>query len=601
MAEAKIDIRPTENSNEYRIDIYLYSSNESIRNIKLIEDGFNIDILLPLSLEEKGTVVELDKNKLKEQILREYYEYKKKKELEFNFSLKSKKEEYNVIMNTGLQKIMGAKLFILDENSMAVSLSNEVIELCQRSNVDYNDIVHNIKRLYKKEIDKCNLEGIEVLKITLCKRQLIADVSIKFLKTDKVLKGFYIEKNTDSKNIESFLVKLPIWMKKIGWRNKKYTWQNIQEYMSYEYKKFIHTMQTVNKNLSCDNQNDLGRILNAEKSPLVFYPRTILKEVEMVDDKITIDLVDAISQGEQGGLGPFEISILSCINKFQFLLTSEILDLARGGYIDFGWRKNFSPKLLRKSLHRMLQYGLITIYNFAAVNQNYDSDFTIFENYNESQFDAISTTRVYSMSSKGYTLLKELELARGGYNRFEKYLDGNTIKKRLICNQWIIYWLINAKEQIRQRYFRNSKFFATDLNAVVGVKLAGVIIFGQQPMICEPVRRVEKFEQDTMWLELAEKFKRICAVFKNINNVRYGYDKFIMKNRPIIVFLCEDEEHIKEVKNNLCDLFTEEKDQKIWFTTDLKIFNYGEKGKRFLEYQQNDTLKVIDRDYGIDF
>ena len=78
-------------------------------------------------------------------------------------------------------------------------------------------------------------------------------------------------------------------------------------------------------------------------------------------------------------------------------------------------------------------------------------------------------------------------------------------------------------------------------------------------------------------------------------------EPIVYTSRPVITYLCEDDEHVEEVIRNLNPLFEEHPNQEVWFTTDLRMFNYNMKGQRFKRLEGDQLVNVdIKTELGVD-
>lgn len=60
-------------------------------------------------------------------------------------------------------------------------------------------------------------------------------------------------------------------------------------------------------------------------------------------------------------------------------------------------------------------------------------------------------------------------------------------------------------------------------------------------------------------------------------------------------YICEDDEHMKEIAKLIASAATDESaKQEIWFTTDLRIFNYSYENERFFRLKGNGNLEKLD-------
>ena len=100
---------------------------------------------------------------------------------------------------------------------------------------------------------------------------------------------------------------------------------------------------------------------------------------------------------------------------------------------------------------------------------------------------------------------------------------------------------------------------------------------------------------------LREKIERLSLLFDNLDQLYHGKDEISFPQRPIIVLICEDDDHILETWNSVKSMLPEIHNQEIWFSSDLRIFNYNKRGERFLQFV-NDTPRPVEikEFFGID-
>ena len=342
-------------------------------------------------------------------------------------------------------------------------------------------------------------------------------------------------------------------------------------------------------------KNELGRIKNAEKSAFVFYPRTVLRAVASSDSsgseskRKLFDLVSALNKGSLGGIGPFEINILEWIAKLHYVTSTMLLDLIKAGYVSFGWRGDVTQAKLVKIINRMADYQLITLTRFVTVNDDGSLE-------NNSR----SVMRIITLERNGSILLHELGKNMTKYNAFDIFQDGNTVKRFLTTNQWLVYWLKTYKDEIGEDYETSCVIYLKGIE-YIGARIYATVTVNDYPMVAEPIRRVEEFEIDSNKQWLCEKIKRLSLLFDNLDQLYHGKDEISFPQRPTIVLVCEDDEHIFEVLETIKLILPEIHDQKIWFSSDLRIFNYDRRGERFLHFHNGElNLVNLEQVIGID-
>lgn len=343
-------------------------------------------------------------------------------------------------------------------------------------------------------------------------------------------------------------------------------------------------------------KNKLGRVQNATESPFRFVPQTVLRlEKSLTEDgenakgrkgrgrRLEGDLVEALTKGPNGGgIGPFEIMIVSWVERLRYSTSTLIIDLVRGGYISKGWREKIKKDKMVTAINRLERYDLVEISRFVSVDEN------------GIPLDANSKSvgRVYTLGRLGSTMLREMGKATSYYHAFDMYQDGNTVKRYLSANQWLVYWLINFPEQIGENYRTSGVVYryGSDLQ---GARFYATVTCNDCTMVAEPIRRVEEFEDKSNKAWVRGKLNRFLELFSNMDDLYSGQEKVVFPNRPVIVYVCEGDDHIREVWNMISDIALAHPEQEIWLTSDQRIFNYNAAGQRFLKVENND-FKVVD-------
>lgn len=340
-------------------------------------------------------------------------------------------------------------------------------------------------------------------------------------------------------------------------------------------------------------KNELGRIKNAENSSFRFFPRTVLRLEDALGDvkqkRKIFDLVNAMAKGSVGGIGPFEVNILSWVEKLRYVTSTMLLDLIRAGYVSSGWRGDVTQAKLAKIITRMCSYDLINLTRFMTVD---DEGNHLVSSY--------SVMRITTLGKNGSTLLRELGRSRARYNAFDIFQDGNTVKRYLSANQWLIYWLTTYKAEVEESYETSYVIHQKGVE-FSGARIYATVTLNDYPMVAEPVRRVEEFEAVSSRQALRDKLERFMTMFDNLDQLYHGKDEISFSQRPIIVLLCEDDAHMDEIWEAVHDLLEHKREQIVWFTTDLRIFNYDMKGQRFLTMDGGEKQPVkLDVYFGCD-
>ena len=499
-----------------------------------------------------------------------------------------------------------------EKDIIQVFMPREMNYYWNKTCIEWDQLVEIVTNEYRRQVlgedyeyisDSATIEFRRVQEVTSC----MADVNLPHKKS--TIKGFRIKK---TKGEERVVISTPKWMGR--WNDSRLTWYDLCSLITSEYNKSFKVEGKVPEShqkpidktvLSEDDEpstksdlvihgpkqqakekNELGRIKNAENSSFIFYPRTVLRAVDSSDSsgsdskKKLFDLVSALNKGSLGGIGPFEINILEWIAKLRYVSSTMLVDLIKAGYVSFGWRNEVTQAKLSKIINRMANYQLITLTRFVTVNDDGSLDSS---NY--------STMRIITLGRNGSILLHELGKNATRYNAFDIFQDGNTVKRFLTANQWLVYWLKTYKDEIGEDYETSCIIHLKGVE-YVGARIYATVTINDCPMIAEPVRRVEEFEIESNKQWLREKIERLSLLFANLDQLYHGKAEISFPQRPIIVLVCEDDDHMLEVWESIKSL-PEISNQEIWFSSDLRIFNYNKRGKRFLRFIEG-SLQPID-------
>lgn len=503
------------------------------------------------------------------------------------------------------EQIKGIHLVhIKDKDIIQVFMPREMNYYWNNTSIEWDVLVEIVSNEYRMQVlhedfehisDTVTIEFSNIQEVTTC----LVDVNLPHKKN--IIKGFRIR---EIKGNERIIISTPKWMGR--WNDNRVTWYDLCALITNEYNNCFKAESKVEETHKtpirpevlpksdatvdeCGSvihsfkqqpkeKNELGRIKNAENSSFVFYPRTVLRAVDSLEGngsdskRKLFDLVSALNKGSLGGIGPFEINILEWIAKLRYVSSTMLVDLIKAGYVSFGWRSDVTQAKLSKIISRMADYQLITLTRFVTVNDDGSLDSS---NY--------SVMRIITLGRNGSILLHELGKNVTRYNAFDIFQDGNTVKRFLTANQWLVYWLKTYKYEIGENYETSCIIHLKGVE-YVGARLYATVTINDCTMVAEPVRRVEEFElvSNKQWLR--EKIERLSLLFDNLDQLYHGKDEINFPQRPIIVLVCEDDAHMLETWNSIKSLLPEINNQEIWFSSDLRIFNYNKRGERFLRY-----------------
>lgn len=501
-----------------------------------------------------------------------------------------------------------------------VFMPSEMNYYWNNTSIEWDLLAEIVSNEYRRKVlhedakyisDTATIEFSNIREVATC----LVDVNLPHKKN--IIKGFRI---SEIKGEERIIISAPKWMGR--WKDNRVTWYDLCALITNEFNncfKADSKVEDIHKapirpevlpksDTAVDEsgsvvqsskqrpkeKNEFGRIMNAENSSFVFYPRTVLRAVDFYDGndskpkRTLFDLVSALSKGSLGGIGPFEINVLEWIAKLRYVTSAMLVDLIKAGYVSFGWRSGVTQEKLGKIISRMADYQLITLTRFVTVNDNGSIDGS-----------NASVMRIITLGLNGSNLLHELGKNINRYNAFDIFQDGNTVKRILAANQWLVYWLKTYKNEIGENYETSCLIHLKGVE-YVGARLYATVTINDCTMVAEPVRRVEEFEVVSNNQLLREKIERLSLLFDNLDQLYNGKDEINFPQRPIIVLICEDDDHMLETWNSI-KLLPEINSQEIWFSSDLRIFNDNKKGERFLRYNEDSLLPIdLKRVLGVD-
>ena len=324
--------------------------------------------------------------------------------------------------------------------------------------------------------------------------------------------------------------------------------------------------------------NALGRVKVANGNAFKFVPHTMMR-LENSGRNSARALELAMTNPETSGIGSFEIEVLDWVSQLKYSTKAMLLDLVLSGFISLGRREKISADKMTGVLDRLQKYDLIDLLRFVAV----DDEGKVM-NKNK------SVARINTLGRTGQLLLKELGRRPRTRDYFANFVDGDTVKRYLTANQWLIYWLTHYSRDEIVSYCPAQilNYMGREWN---GARVYAAVDMKKKSMIAEPARRCEEFERESLTEERRSKFLRYVQMFDHPDQL-YNMDreKISFSGRPVICYLCEDEEHVGEIAESLRDLIAEHPQQEVWFAADPWMFNYDRAGRRFLHFEGEELV-----------
>ena len=577
-------------------DIFLPATGNMVRGIKVMEGtGGGTQVYMPEWMNNRWSCPDLSWADARKAVAAEYKADRQKPQgiCTFRNVVNGKEIPLEFDLPSGVT-VHEISLLLSEDNRFFLNLHKSSLE---DTGYTKEILLEELAKAYRNQILH-ETEEISTLTVRFQKeiryQRCLAD--LKLPEKKNVIKGFRIWAYEDGTlNISS-----PSWMER--WSDRHYTWYQITEIIKAEYRRFAVPEQNeipqkpetepeqpaIPKKEERTEKTDpekteLGRIKNARNNSLAFYPHTVLRLVENRKEmkQQASQLAYALSIGSQGGLGPFEITVLTWVNRLKYDTSTLLVDLMEAGYLDYGWREKVSQQKLPGILDRMKRYDLINLTRFVTVN---DDGEPVIDNSH-------SLMRIISMGKNGASLLHELLRDVHRYNPFDILQDGNTVRRYLSVNQWLVYMLCTYKEEIGEKYVTTC--VVQQKGAVyTAARVYGMVTLKQRTLVAESVRRTEAFEAESYRQFVIQKLERLSVMFENPDQLYCGRDPFSLPHHPAIVIICEDDDHMREIAGLTIPLAKKHQSQEFLYTTDLRIFNYEYQENRFLEYEGGEFRPV---------
>lgn len=336
-----------------------------------------------------------------------------------------------------------------------------------------------------------------------------------------------------------------------------------------------------------EDETRFGRKKDAQSNSVIYFrPRQVVyAEHELVKEKSKAD------DGEQqktnkiikpGSITTIQLEVLSWVNRLRYVTSDMLVALLEAGLISCGGVQYNPDKVKKKILAPLGEYGLLDFMRFATLDEN-----------GELIQDAAtqSIARFISLGKEGRSILQQMN-EEGYYNTFDRLQDGNVVKAILAANQWLIYWLHFYPDMFRERFEAGRMVYNRHVKDS-GVRLYASVTRGETTIIGEPVRRSDHIEFKQR--EEREKLDGLFALCSASPGSLFCSDEPVSFPGPIVICLiCEDEAHIGEVYQNLLPQLQLHAEREVWFTTDLKMRNYSEEGRRFYRYTPDGERQIVD-------
>ncbi len=280
-----------------------------------------------------------------------------------------------------------------------------------------------------------------------------------------------------------------------------------------------------------------------------------------------VSINQIISRVNNGQITDVHFKILELINKFEFMTSRQIYQMLKIDNVDIA-----SQDKVNTRLDQMVKLKILTRYFF------------------ESE-EGEGIFRIYCMEKMGKYILnsKEIECK---WQPTDNIKPLEMLKKRLAGNQVIIAYLekVGLTKSYEPKITLSAKMLGKKFKATGGtVKL--VRNNKELDFLFEVVRREEKWQD-----KLVDKMRLFMDFYDNYVPMDGGFPQ-----KPLIIFVCEDEKHMAETFKTIVVNKVEIKDVPLYFTTDLKQISdkLGKSLVKFVYDEETKKYKVENPDIAI--
>jgi len=295
-------------------------------------------------------------------------------------------------------------------------------------------------------------------------------------------------------------------------------------------------------------------------------------EIKVFDGKEGYaSLNQVVFKMDMGYIGKEHIEVLKIINDLTFATSKQIMQLLiLKGFLTQVAEEKKQDKV-SKYLEDLIKSKVLTRYYFKTEGGQ-------------------SSFRVYALDRVATYILKQQNVDVH-FDVTENSKPGYALKRKLAANQVVIEYMKRAKNYVAHYpLVMYSKKYGAKF------KPTGYVVeFKDQKekYILEVVRQQEEWQN-----LLEEKITLYQDFFENFSPNDEGF-----KEKPKIVFVCEDINHIAEVFKIVKKIWEDSNDEDIYYTTEMKCleldltktlmqFNRKEEGKYKLEVKELEMLQV---------
>lgn len=313
----------------------------------------------------------------------------------------------------------------------------------------------------------------------------------------------------------------------------------------------------IEKDDSKDNKKEFdkfGRIKNPENNPLEYYPNTELRIIGGEKRKVIINYT--YNMINRGHFTYFHMDILKWIGILRYAKSSNLIQLNARGYIG----ESFSAKRVKSSIDTLYKCGLVNRSKAVTVDENTGN--------------ILNTAgwQILTLDRMGVNLLKSVYGNEYKIDNYALLRDYTTIRSNLSTNQWLIYWLTQYPEHVKNNYRLDRIIYKKSIE-FVGAKIDAYVNIKGHELVAESVRKNDLLIDKMEIGNLRFKLERLIDLFDNLDQLYSKYESVKFEERPIIMLIFESFDHMKEIYENIKDILDNNPSQKVYFTTDIKMYN----------------------------
>lgn len=302
----------------------------------------------------------------------------------------------------------------------------------------------------------------------------------------------------------------------------------------------------------------------AENNPFKLYPQTkLVLESMLPDSKLEpVNSVNAMKYYDilsvRGQFSAIDLEILYWISNLQYSKGTFLMDIINANLIDVPPDLNFTYVKLEKRLTRLFKAGFIYIYRLC------------------SEIDGViskSVFRIYLTTPYASTQLRGIG-RRCDNPKFLSVDNTENILGKLSVNQWFTKFV---------RYFPNFRKFcfstvvSTELAFAIAARIKLIVDCDKIPAFVTSIRRGLLHNISVRSGDFSFWITRVTNVIKSYKTLYLDEQPVSYRKQPLLVFVCEDNEHCYQVYNEISEISSAIGDDTILdslcFTTDVEVFN----------------------------